>query len=168
MSDKKRTYPTLSTKQRLQLIRIEPSVYLGLEYRPCRLTLRDGTLIERAYVVSAEQYHPVWGIWPEDDDGKSAVDIAEVADIAGSPERLPKRFADEVYGAKETMAGHHIFRLEWRDEYKQTYVTGSAVDFLPEPSGHRLKDALIVHPHKGKGDPATRRGLRYHWCLFEN
>ena len=66
----------------LQLVRIAPSVHHGLEYRPCRVTLKNGAVIERVYVVPAREYHEVLGVWPEEDEGKKAIDIAEVADIA--------------------------------------------------------------------------------------
>jgi hypothetical protein len=153
-------------KQRLQLVRIEPSASHGLEYRPCSVTLADGTVLDRVYVVTAKEYYRVWGVWPEDDEGKQAVDIGEVAEIAESPERLPFRLANEVYEAKESGMGYHVFTVEWRDEFKQPYITGSAVDFLPVPEGRSLRDAMIVLPHEGRHDPATLKGLDYHWCLY--
>jgi hypothetical protein len=167
MTESEQRYPELTAKQRLQLMRVEPSRYYRLEYRPCRVKLRDGSALDRVYVVQAAPYYDVWGVWPEEDEGKHALDIRKVVEIEDSPQRMPVKFANELYGAKETRAGVHIFILEWPDEFKQPYMTGSAVDFVPAPEGRKLKDALIVHPHKGKRDPNIVKGLSYYWCLYE-
>ncbi|MCB9884651.1 MAG: hypothetical protein H6838_04115 [Planctomycetes bacterium] len=162
----KRTYPPISRQLHEQLSRIPPSRDGGLEYRPCALTLEDGSEYPRVNVVEQAQYTRTWRVLPGDDPGRLALPIGSVRSIRESPHRLPAHLADELYRAGESGMGYCIFRVEFKDGQKQAYLTGSAVDFIEAPPGLRALDAVAVRPHEGRQD-VHQKALDYHWCLYD-
>jgi hypothetical protein len=92
-----RRYPILPSALREQLLAVPPSVDGRVLYRPCRLVLLDGAVVERAYVQEAATYHQSWGVWPEDDRAKKSVPLMSVAAIESSPHRLPAGIATRLY-----------------------------------------------------------------------
>ena len=136
------------------------------KYYPCQVTLDDGTVMDRVYVVSDQPYYQLWGVWPKDDRGKKEVDIRKVTDISESPSRLPIEIANEIYRAGESGMGYCLFELEFKDGQRQACVTGNAVDFVPMPRGKATEDIVWVLPRKGRNDPNLVHGHDYFWCLF--
>jgi hypothetical protein len=59
-----RRYPPLSFELAKQLLTIEAT---GGLYRPCVVTLQDGTVLDRVYLAEAQPWFRHWGVWPEDD-----------------------------------------------------------------------------------------------------
>jgi len=72
---------------------IEPSQDGILKYYPCAVTLRNGTLLDRVYVVDFAPYIKMWGVTPEQDPHKASVPIEDVVTIGESLTRLPARVA---------------------------------------------------------------------------
>jgi hypothetical protein len=56
-------YAVLGDDLREQLVRIEPSTDGHCSYRPCRVTLHTGEIRDFVYVVEAESYFAMWGVW---------------------------------------------------------------------------------------------------------
>src|SRR6266542_3300388 len=132
-----------------QLMNVEPSIDGDLEYRPCLVHLHDGRALDRVYVVQAEPYIRLWGIWPEFDRGKRSLSIDEVVQINESPSRLPARLATKMYEAGESGMGYCRFILILRDGRRLPYVTGDAVDFVDLPPGVTPDHVLDLLPHEG-------------------
>ena len=146
--------------------RIEPSRDGGMSYFPCRVSLREGRILDTVYVEPDEMYIDYWGVYPEDDKHKQSILIDDVVDIQESPMRLPGRFANQVYEGGESGMGIHVFTVLFADGSKQAYRSGSAVDFLPYPEGKGQKDVVGVMPHEGRSDPLARDCLKWYWCLY--
>jgi hypothetical protein len=144
---------------------IVPSRDGAIEYRPCVVTLRDGSVHPCVYLLEAQPYISAWGIWPDDDPGKTSVKVRDVISLAESPHRLPQRFANEIYRHRESGMGYTIFTLRFRDMTEQAYVGGNAIDFVPMPLGKATSDIVAVLPHHGR-DAGKLELLPYSWCLF--
>jgi len=162
-----RPRPPLPARLREQLIAVEPSVDGQLEYRPCQVTLIDGTTRDRVYVQEAAIWFEMWGVDPEDDDDKDLVPVERIAAIADSPTRLPARFANRMYAAGESAMGGCFFRLVLRDGRHVDCATGNAVDFPAWPDGVGPADVVDLVPHEGRmsydADPPP-----YAWALYED
>lgn len=158
-------YPALLESLRSRLAAIEPSKSGNLDYYPCQVLLRAGTVIDRVYVIAEAPYISRWGVYPDQDRGKSSIEIADVASISESPSRLPARFANRLYEAGESGMGYQIFTVIFSDDMKQAYLTGNAVDFIEYPEGKSMKDVTNVLPHVGR-DQNPQRGPKYYWCLY--
>src|SRR6266850_1678737 len=89
----KRSYAALTGSLLAAWETIAPSVNGKLEYYPCSVTLKDGRTLLCVYVMNAQSYIDVWGVWPQDDKGKHHVRIEDLVSIAESPLRLPVRLA---------------------------------------------------------------------------
>jgi hypothetical protein len=157
-------YPPLSRELRQQLMAVEES---GRLYRPCMVALKDGSSMDRVYVVDAKPWFRQWGVWPEDDSGKISLDVRSVARIGDSPSRLPAKFANQIYNAGESGMGYTIFTVQFRDGTSMAVGTGDAVDFIDYPEGQSPQTVVGVLPHVGRGDPKLRSGPDYRWCLFD-
>ena len=156
-----------------QLLAVEPSTDGMLEYRPCQVTLRSGRVLPRVCVIDAERYMTSWGVWPEDDEHKSSVDIAEVDQIEESPVRLPAKLANAIYEAGESGMGYTIYTLLTKDRRTFPRLTGGAVDFPQLPEGLDMADVADVLPHEGRDAFRERMptpdesDAPYFWCLYE-
>jgi len=137
-----------------------------MAYKPCAVTLRDGTDLCCVYIVDSNSYIRVWGVFPEDDPGKRSISVDEITAIRDSPNRLPKALADSLYVAGESGMGYTIFTVEFSDGSRQAYVGGNAIDFIQPPPGLNAADARQVFPHQGR-DEWPRRAIDYYWCLYE-
>lgn len=149
-----------------KLEQIKPSRHGAISYFPCRVRLHDGSFRDRVYVLPAAEYIKQWGVYPEDDRGKDSIRIEDIADLQESPLRLPAEFANELYAHGESGMGYFTFRVRFRNGAARSYVTGSAVDFVPFPTGMTGADIVKVEPHGGRGDTALS-GSPYAWCLFD-
>jgi len=146
---------------------VEASVDGATEYRPCEVTLVDGTVQDRVYVQEATRWFSVWGVDPEDDHGKVLVPVERIAQIAESPTRLPARFATRMYAAGESMMGGCLFRLVLRDGSHLDCLTGNAVDFVAWPPGIGPQDVVDLVPHEGRMSQHIEQP-RYAWALYDD
>jgi hypothetical protein len=109
----------------------------------------------------------VWGVWPEDDRGKSSISIDDVVAISESPSRIAPDLATRLLEAGESGMGYARFTLVLRDGRRLTAVTGGAVDFPGLPAGTVATDVVDVIPHQHEGDTATPMAdPPYWWCLY--
>ena len=159
-----RRYPPLPVELAQQLAAVEATDGL---YRPCMVTLHDGSTLDCVYLVEAQPWLRVWGVWPEDDEAKLSIDLGAVAAIADSPSRLPASVANAVYAAGESGMGYAIFTVKFEDGSSVAVVSGGAIDFIHYPPGQSKETVATVLPHVGRDDPQIQRGARYHWCLYD-
>lgn len=158
-------YPALSAELAQQLSNVPITDNL---YRPCKVILDDGSARDRVYVVEAEPWFRFWGVWPEDDSGKSLLPVQRVKKIINSPSRLPASAANKLYAAGESGMGYTIFTVSFRDGTSLVIGTGNAIDFVDYPSGQSEDTVLDVFPHIGRGDPTLKSGPEYAWCLYSS
>ena len=162
----RRTYPPLPDHLRKQWEAILPSAS-QVQYRPCSATLNTGAVYPCVYVLEAQKYIDVWGVWPEDDPCKDHIRVDELASLSESPFRLPTAFANQLYRAGETGKGYSVFTLVFADG-GQVPIGGSsnAIDFVALPDGRRMADIVRVVPHAGRDQRPIQAQPAYHWCLF--
>jgi hypothetical protein len=159
-----RRYPALPVRLKTQLDRIVPSICGALRYFPCCIRTKEGQTIDRVYVVDAQQYIDVWGVWPDQDSRKAEVRIQDVDEIFESPTRLPPRIANELYRAGESGMGYIAFSVTFKDGARTVYVCGGALDFVSLPPSRSVEDIAEVVPHVGR-DRAVSENLPYYWCI---
>jgi hypothetical protein len=172
MSDPMREYSAIKPSLLDQLMRVEPSDDGTVKYRPCRVALKNGQSLDRVYVVDAESYIKMWGVFPEDDKGKNSIAIDDVTQIESSRLRLPPRLANKMYHAGESGMGYCLFTLVLKDGRRLPYITGNAVDFPNLPQDVTTEMIVDLLPNVGREffqsktiDPMTR-GAEYYWCLY--
>ena len=158
-------YPVLPEDIRQALDNIVPSEDGSLRYFPCRVTLKDGSVFDAVYIVPELPYLRVWGIYPEDDQGKRSIQIEDVAKLEDSQARLPARFANELYKHGESGMGYTIFTLLFANGERQACFTGNAVDFICYPDGQGPNSVVAVLPHEGR-DAKPVKGPDWYWCLY--
>lgn len=158
--------PIISSDLLEQLRRVAPSTDGMMEYRPCLVRLKDSRELDRVYVVEEDAYLSVWGVYPEDDHGKSSVNLNDVASIEDSPTRLPAAIANRIYEAGESGMGYCTFHLVLRDGRALSCVTGNAVDFVNLPPG--VTSDVIVDVRHERVDTRYQYcpAADYHWCLY--
>lgn len=149
-----------------QLTAVEPSRDGSLEYRPCRVRLTDSQVIDRVYVVHAEQYIDLWGIWPEFDQDNQSVSIEDVEIIEESPVRIPARLASKMYAAGESTMGGCFFTLVLSDGRRLRCETRNAVDFVALPPNIQPDMIVDLLPHKGRYASRHISGADFYWCLY--
>ncbi|PYL06872.1 MAG: hypothetical protein DME33_12405 [Verrucomicrobia bacterium] len=160
-----REYRRLPSNLDAQLHAIEPTHDGMMEYFPCMVLLANGEQHDCVYIAEANSYIRFWGVWPDDDPGKRAVRIEDVAQIQPTPSRLPFKFAQKMYAVGESGMGYCIFTLHFADGTHQSYCTGNLIDFPEMPAGKSTRDVLALRPNQGRGEESL--GTRqYHWCLF--
>lgn len=157
-------YPALSAELANQLRDVPLT---GCLYRPCQITLDDETVRDRVYVVDARPWFKWWGVWPEDDEGKSSLPLQRVSLIVDSPSRLPPRYAEKLYAAGESGMGYTIFTVNFNDGSDLALQTGNAIDFIEYPSGQSGETVVDVLPHVGRYVPGLTKGPDYTWCLYD-
>ena len=162
-------YPKLPPELRDALFAIPPSRDGAMAYRPCDVTTADGRTIARVYIVAEQPYIERWGVWPEDDGGKSSVAIEKIREIRESPSRLPPEFANRLYAAGESGMGYHLFTVVFDDGDRRTFASGNAVDFITYPAGKGPQNVSAVLPDSdGRDPPPIYRTPDYHWCLYDD
>jgi hypothetical protein len=160
-------YPTLPDTLREDLKTITPSMDGDLTYWPCAARMKDGTVLGCVYVVPEGPYIKHWGVYPQQDPGKSYVSLSDVDALAESPRRLPAQFANKLYKSGESGMGYTIFTVVFADGSRQAYGTGNAVDFIRYPEGKGQSDVIDVVPHEGRSaEPVGSPD--YYWCLFSD
>src|SRR3954464_3651003 len=143
-SSEKPSFPTLPDKLREDLKAIAPSIDGELSYLPCAARMRDGTVLTCVYVVPEGPYIRHWGVYPQQDRGKSHISLSDVEAFTESPRRLPAQFANKLYRSGESGMGYTIFTVVFSDGTRQAYGTGNAVDFIRYPGGKDSKDVIDV------------------------
>lgn len=170
--DAQKRYPSISKILFEQLMAVEPSKDGALEYRPCKVFLKDGSSFDRVYVVDAESYIKVWGVWPEGDRAKRYLSIQDVTKIEESPFRIPPHLANKMYHTGESGMGYCIYTLVLNDGRKLPYLTGNAVDFPNLPPDVRPDMIVDLLPHEGRATFVGKTRAPYttmaphHWCLY--
>ena len=56
-----------------------------LTYWPCAARMKDGTVLGCVYVVPEGPYIKHWGVYPQQDRGKSYISLSDVDALAESP-----------------------------------------------------------------------------------
>jgi len=156
----------LNKSLRTKWAKIHQSISWNIRYRPCRVELDDNALLDCVYIINAQEYIDVWGIWPDKDYGKKEIDISQVIEILESPNRLPPKIANKIYDGGESGMGYHIFTLLFNDGNRQSILSGNAVDFVKLPIGKSMNDIVDVVPHEGHKTADPSASLDYYWCLF--
>jgi hypothetical protein len=159
-------HPKLPNHIREALSSIEPSNGGSLMYFPCEVVLKDGTVLDNVYIEPEGNYIRWWGVWPEADPGKRWVWIDDVKFVKKSRNRLPVRFANELYRSGESGMGYTIFTVVFSDGSRQVFGTGNAVDFIEYPPGKTQADVIAVLPHEGRTDLQLKNAPDYFWCLY--
>jgi hypothetical protein len=163
-----RRVSTISPELLRAVQKVQPSSDGCQPYRPCSVALRDGSVIDRAYVAEAEDYIGNWGV-PHEDERSSLVDIAEVLTVQESPFRLPPEIADRIYRSGESGMGYTIFQLILRDGRLLDCFTGNAVDFVDLPDDVEVQDIVDVRLQAGAGRTSPQaRGSEYTWVLYRD
>jgi len=162
-------YASLPEHLKTQLLTVEPSEepYFQVKYYPCIVTLSDGRTLDFVYVVEAESWHRLWGVWPDEDRGKREIKIQDIVRIAESPSRLPRACANQLYEAGESGMGYTIFTVNFRDGTQQAFGTGNAIDFVDYPPDQSKETVVGVIPHVVRNDAARRSAPDYCWCLVD-
>jgi hypothetical protein len=161
----KPVYPALPDKLREDLKTMTPSLDGDLTYWPCAARMKDGTVLGCVYVVPEGPYIKQWGVYPQQDPGKSHISLLDVDALAESPMRLPAQFANKLYRSSESGMGCTIFTVVFADGYQQAYGTGNAVDFIRYPEGKGQSDVVDVLAHEGRHSKPVSCP-EYYWCLF--
>jgi hypothetical protein len=158
-------YPSLPDHVREALTGIVPSGDDELYYFPCRVTLKDGRVLDTVYIEPEMPYLRSWGVYPEDDRGKRFVKIEDVVKVEDSPWRLPARFANQIHDHGESGMGYTIFTVIFSDGQRQACSTGNAIDFIRYPNGKGPEDVMAVLPHEGRSmQPVAAPD--WYWCLY--
>jgi hypothetical protein len=158
--------PVISGELFRQLMEVSPSRDGEMEFRPCRVRLKDGRMVDGVYVADAAQYIDLWGIWPEFDSHKRSVPIGDVVGIEESPTRIPAHLANKMYEAGESAMGGCIFTLVLEDGRRLPCSTGNAVDFLELPADVTPDMMVDLVPHEGREARQHIRGADFFWCLY--
>lgn len=158
-------YPPLSPTLHAQLCDIEPMHNGMIEYFPCMVRLANSERHDCVYVVDAKSYIRIWGVWPDEDRGKRALAIQDVAQIHPSPSRLPVKFARQMSAVGESGMGYCIFALQFADGTRQAYCTGNLIDFPELTEGKSVRDVVALSPNEGAREQ-TFGTREYYWCLF--
>jgi len=161
----RRERPPLSPILLKQLLAVEPSLDHGFEYRPCEVTLVDGSIVSDVYVQSSIPYYELWGIDPEDDEGKSSVLVDDIAEIRSSPYRLAPDLATKLYRSPESGMVWRAFRVFLTNGETLLCTTGNAVDFLAWPKDVGPADVVDVESG-GHWTDAVVENSDYSWALY--
>lgn len=159
-------YPNLPLSLAKQLRNVEASVCGPLHYFPCKVGLLGGETRDFVYFAEESSWFESWGIWPEDDRGKTLLPLHKVVSIESSPSRLPAAIANELYQAGESGMGYVLFVLVFDDGSHQAYGSGNAVDFIEYPPGKTAANIVKVVPHEGRSSRNRMVPPDYAWCLF--
>lgn len=141
------------------------SGHRSIQYRPCLVTLKDGSTRDFVYLVNWPIFRRTWGDH-HPDPGRRYLDVGEVASLQSSPSRLPAAIANRIYDAGESGMGFTIFTLEFDDGTVVAYGGGNAIDFIRYPPGMTGHNIVDVFPHHGR-EMNPRRLPDHVWCIFD-
>lgn len=162
-----------------KLLQVRPSFSRdGYAYRPCQVTLNDGSVHPRAYVQDYEGWHREWLIEPFDptDPDWRWIDIDDVADIEESPFRLPPDVATAIWKLPEWGMGFTVFTLVTKDGSSYPYV-GSMGDYYKLPENVSPQDIVGIGEISQSLLSLPRREMLRHclsddygfltWCIYD-
>ncbi len=157
----------LTSEMAAQVEAIAASRAIGIERRPCTATLKDGTLVDRVIVVEVVEAAAAWML-PASDEGPygRAIDIATVAALADSTERLPADMATRVYMAGETAKDQYEFVIVLTDGTEVGCITGAVVDFPGLPAGVKTADVASVRVIARAGFSGERGPTDFRYCYY--
>jgi hypothetical protein len=145
------------------------SVHPFFDYRPCRVTLRDGRVLDRVYLSEVRLYYTQLVSDPHSPAPGQMIDMREVVKVEESPDRLPIDFANKMYLHGESSIGLRRFKLELKDGRELFCLTGKPVDFVDLPDGVKPADILELHPHARAPEESYDCGSReFFWCLYRD
>lgn len=151
-----------------QLSGIEPSRHRRLTYYPCLVKLKDGSEVDRVYLVEARSWLQSWGPMPGGQSWSGRIiRVADIDSLRDSPSRLPANLANKLYLAGETGMGGTTFTVKFGDGTAVAFGTGNAVDFITYPAGKSAADVTDVLPHVGGRSGALVPAPSYSWAPFE-
>lgn len=148
-----------------KLKKIVPSQDYGIRYFPCMITLKNGQQRDYVYIVEQQSYINNWGVYPENDSGKSSILIDDIIDLKESPSRLPPIFANEIYEGGETGMGYTIFTVVFNDGSRKSFLAGNAIDFITYPEGKSQADIKEICSG-GRDTPNLIYIPDYYWCIY--
>lgn len=161
--------PVIRSELQAQLLKVEPSRDRRREYRPCRVHLRGGGVLERALLVEAKSHERLWGLWLQHSEPEDNISIEDLSGIMESPARLPARLATKAYEAGETGMGSRVFTLVLRDGSSVAGAVANIVDFLELPRGVTPDTIVDLIPHEQgqlRQDQATIMSGKFSWCFY--
>ena len=120
----------LTAKQKEQLLQVKPSQNHFMDYRPCQVILKNGTIIDNVYIQEEQSYTKVWGVMPDLDRYKKYILIEDIEEIRESPNRLQPELATKLYKGGESGMGYCIFKLVFDNGQTLDVATGNAIDFV--------------------------------------
>jgi hypothetical protein len=160
-----RRYPPLPSNLMAQISQIRTTSNGGLTYRPCSVSLADGSNVDCVFIVEAQAYIRVWGVWPDQDKGKREIKVQDITRVQDSPCRLPAELAQRLYDAGESGMGYVVFEIEYRDGSRSAHASGNALDFVRLADDKTMSDVVAVHPHEGR-NRAPSNAPKYFWCIY--
>jgi hypothetical protein len=147
--------------QAVQPSELEP----GTKLYPCAVRLLDGTTLNRVVLINSATARRLFG-----PSGLAAVSerlrvpTELVASVAESPERLPARFANEIYREGETHYGIFTFTLVFSRWRRQRYLTGGFIDFPVFPGSYGPMDVKEVILRSGADRASPAKEVK--WCVY--
>lgn len=157
--------PQLTVTQQEQLSRIEPSISNGVRLYPCSVKLRDGKLLDCVYMIEAEDFRRRTHFEHPEDFGGRSVNVEDVASILDSRQRLPARFANQLYDAGESGMGYWSFVVMFR-WWRRKRFTATSIDFINYPLGMGPSDVKGVQPQIGKKRVQLNNDPEVSFCVF--
>ena len=163
----------LANSQKRQLECIEPSFNGTTHFYPCLVRLRNGSVHENCLIVDDRESFQKWrqsfqksAFNPSSEAFKQDVKIDDVIEILDSSNRLPKRFADQIYKVGESGMGYFCFTVRFITGLSYVYYTGSIVDFIEYPKGMTTMEVVSVGP--ASQVKTYLRDVPYVWCRFSS
>ena len=159
-------YHKIDDALRREIDSIEPSMDGQIAYYPCSVMLKSGAKVQFVCIAEAESYFEKWGVWPENDSSKRSILIEDIAHISESENRLPARFASQLYISGESGMGYYKFRLKFTNGLIQSYLCYSLVDFIIYPEGLFAKDIVNITRDNTYTTEDAITSPNYSWCLY--
>jgi hypothetical protein len=95
--------------------------------------------------------------------GRGTIRVEEILNLAESPQRLPARFANELYLRGETGMGYFAFSAHFYSGLSRHYV-GGCVDFIDYPP--LMSPGWIRSITVGGRDRRYSQCLDFQTCIF--
>jgi hypothetical protein len=162
-----RRFPLLPGHLASALERVAPSEDWPMLYYPCAATLKDGSVRDFVYLAEARLWLPTWGAGFHRHDNGRLIDVRDIADFRESDNRLPPKFANELYMYGVTGMGYVLFGVRFDDGSNVAYLAGNAVDFIHYPSGKSARNVMGVVPHQRSDQQDRQSAPSYYWSVFE-
>ncbi|MDD5009682.1 MAG: hypothetical protein PHC68_14935 [Syntrophorhabdaceae bacterium] len=140
---------------------IKPNEY---GYYPCIVTLKNGKIQDRVYIVDTKTFIKTWGYHPSEEKAKRLIQINDITNVMESPSRLPSYYANKLHKAGETRMGSVIAEYIFSDGTTQSLI--NAHDFIEYPNGKTAKDIKDVISHKWNKDD-LKNGPQFYYSIYD-